>query len=442
MSYLDRLFDKDARFKDVWWDEAREWASLQLECLPELAQEAVLTGFTAKMTDERDGRWWRERLHLAFSVKLPGPELPYNKIQEYVKFIHYSHWLILVRYFSLDPFAWAPRVATVHPQNPIQNRMAHPFTDPTHDQMLQEMASLPPKDKRTTTQALRAQELNENLDVGKTSTLAGLSLFWQQTGVSPMALHELNCAMDYVMAVARHESAFENPPSTRRLLYHQTGLDKQDDPYVSTSCVLPCLNQSTCKEVQKIRNEGTHIGFFLVPRNRVRVMWPGTEDEALELAKTAPSRGKEEDQKRRTQIEKSGLEMSNEREVAYLFPPPLNSPGCEICRIDNPFRGKATSASSKPSTGKGLTSASSKLSTGESSPTAKTAHKLSTKDDFLAVKRWHCPSCNGQVGDFAVQKTINTAKYKDMSRFKLNCPLCNLKSNSKSKGWLEPTSSS
>jgi hypothetical protein len=289
-----------------WSKQAKTWANQQIGDFSEAVQKEIVEKLTEKL---KDFIFW-VRLEQAFSLRLPGPEVGYDKLNEYAGQIANSTWIVLFRYYSDDPIAMMPRLFTA-------------------------ASNLP--------------SIGRNTQENSLYSLVG---FFREAGVEASSLSELYKAVEYVMKVSRQEPSYspspEKPPKTyaaaRRVMYHQTGGDKPDDPYLSTSCVLPCLNRSTCSTVVEIRRCANYLGFFLVPCSKVRILWLPEQGYLslfdTKITLTYNPHSNTQDIERRHRMETSWNKMLDEREVAYVFPPPLDM--WEVCRIDNPLKGTGT----------------------------------------------------------------------------------------------------
>lgn len=292
-------FDENL-FTPAWNENAKKWAKLQLADLSQGTQGQIMAQLTAKLGQQS----FTDGLNAAFSVDLPGPSVALKDVFSYSDRIRRCHWIILIRYSSNDPIAMHPRLASVQ---------AAPGTD------------------------LQGTTLKDMLHLA--STL-------QQNAIGGNLPQQIFGFVEQVMSVSRQELTPYKPsqhlkpqpqnlPSMRRLEYHQTGLQKADDPYLSTSCVLPCLNASDCHTVRDIRRNADFLGFYLVPGARIRLLWPPNIDYASQLFLTKYETAKPiHDPPTQGQIDNSWSKMVIEREIAYAYPPALDD--WEICKINNP----------------------------------------------------------------------------------------------------------
>jgi len=334
-------------FTGDWTTQGKKWAELQLSFLPPEVQKEIIRQFSVQLQIKER----KPKFEKAFGVALPGPDKKWGEVYESATGVESAQWLLITRFFSDDPIAMTPRLYNLASNLPT----GLPGTERAVEVHTQDGKTYVGVIMNETPQALtldvsgRFETLAKatiTSRVTKTS-LGGLVNFFAKAGVSQESMTQLTEAVEYVMQVSRQEVSegqkvggtrerVVKPKSNvarRRLLYHQTGLDKPDDPYISTSCVLPCLVETTCKTVTTIMRETRYLGFFLIPRSRFRVLWLKNMDEYDKLVWT---KGKGTNRDKWRQVEQSWKKMLDEREIAYTFPPPLNV--YQVCRVDNPLR--------------------------------------------------------------------------------------------------------
>lgn len=270
----------DHLFPAAWTPPDKEWANLQLDHVPQATQIEIIGGFTPILQDAV----WGPHLRLAFALRLPGLDVTLTDVYRHAQPIRDAQWIVLIRYSRHDPIAMKPRLATA--------------------------------------------QIPGVANVASLADIYHIALRGVRDGSLPASTGAaVEEAIEKVMSVSRQELRPYNPsaqdatvvPSYRRLLYHQTGQDKVDDPYLSTSCVLPCLDSSDCATVTAIRNGADFLDFFLVPGRRIRVLWPPNPDAAAGLYMTRSIQPA-----KLNQIENSAMKMVIEREVAYAYPPALD----------------------------------------------------------------------------------------------------------------------
>ena len=296
--------------KTTWVPAARNWAHLQFDHLNNKETQEVLI---KRLSVCLEANVLGPRLLAAMELGLPGPDiLSALDVAKHAGAVQKAAWVVVFRYYSDDEFAMQSRLTTV----------------------VKSTVVLYSPDK----------------GIGTIGDLMALA------ATSPGAQRALMGAAEYVSSVARSEgSHLRNPPGqvvkgqtvnvpdehipmTRRLGYHQTGSEKDDDPYISCSCVLPCVDASPCHVVQRIRKETPFLGLFIVPGANIRVLWPDANfvDFLCESKSKKKTNMTITDANRLTlnQMEKNWVGMIKEREVAYIDPPPLNT--WLLTHVNNP----------------------------------------------------------------------------------------------------------
>jgi hypothetical protein len=341
-------------FDELWDDQAREWANLQFGHLSELGRngedtlEALMTRLTATL---RGG--YSDRLKHAFALDLPWPDVQDDIVWSYMAAIQRAEWIVLFRFHKGDDIAYFPRAATNNIEYPIHLKNGS----------LCSAKDLPALVKQHRDRAEGYYPVDQN---GKEISLGEHMRRYRREGVYMPG--------EYPDLVGKDKDAFE---MYQRLLIHQTGEQKDDDPYLSTSCVLPCVCGSECYVVSSIRDEAEWLDLFLVPGSKIRVLWPKCEitntqqgqagsgqsrslfsqdvkdlsgailkqtSDLPELKQTlddvdrrkALAKQVQENDRSYLQINSSWWGMIVEREVAYCYPPCLKT--WRIAQVANPLK--------------------------------------------------------------------------------------------------------